>query len=126
MGIRLLKISVVYFIIGVAMGYYMSTAHLYTLTGVHVHINLLGWVSLAIIGLIYVAFPKLAETASAKIHYWLHNIGLPIMMGALAIMLQTGKMTSGPLIAGTAVGATLVLLGVLFFGYNVLFNLKEK
>ncbi|MBB6452297.1 cbb3-type cytochrome oxidase subunit 1 [Salirhabdus euzebyi] len=126
MGIRLIKISAVYFLLGVSVGYYMSTAHMYNLTGVHAHLNLLGWTALTLIGLIYVVFPELTNNISAKIHFWLHNIGLPVMMVALFIMLQTGNMDSTPLIAGTATGATLVLVGVLFFVYNILFNLKGK
>ncbi|GAA0480575.1 hypothetical protein GCM10008986_01410 [Salinibacillus aidingensis] len=126
MGTLLIKISSVYFVIGVCIGYYMSTSHQYTLTGVHVHINLLGWTALTLIGIIYVLFPELTSRRSAKIHFWLHNLGLPLMMISLAVMLLTGNMNSTPLIVGTAVGGTLVLLGVLFFAFNILVNLRRK
>ncbi|MRG85796.1 cytochrome-c oxidase [Salinibacillus xinjiangensis] len=112
--------------IGVSIGYYMSTSHQYNLTGVHVHINLLGWTALTLIGLIYVLFPELEKKALAKIHFWLHNIGLPLMMISLFVMLQTGNMTSTPLVIGTAVGGTLVLIGVFVFAFNVLVNLKKS
>ncbi len=126
MGKTLIKISAVYFLIGVAIGYYMSTSHVYVLKGVHVHINLLGWTALTLIGILYVLFPSLEKTILAKGHFWLHNIGLPIMMLSLAIMLQTGSMNSTPLVVGTAVGGTLVLIGVILFTFNVLFHLKGK
>ena len=58
MGSRLIKISAVYFVIGVILGLYMSIAHSYVLSSVHVHINLLGWVSLALAGIIYTLFPE--------------------------------------------------------------------
>jgi len=58
----------------------MSIFHVFNLAKVHVHMNLLGWMSLAIAGIFYHLYPNLAKTASAKIHFWLHNIGLPIMM----------------------------------------------
>ena len=77
MGSRLIKISAIYFVIGVSLGLYMSIVHSYVLTSVHVHINLLGWVSLALAGIIYTLFPDLASTKLAKTHFWLHNITLP-------------------------------------------------
>ncbi|SET32814.1 Cytochrome C and Quinol oxidase polypeptide I [Salinibacillus kushneri] len=126
MGTLLIKISTVYFVIGFSIGYYMSTSHQYTLTGVHVHINLLGWTALTLIGIIYVLFPHLTERVYAKIHFWLHNVGLPIMMISLAVMLQTGNMNSIPLITSSAVGGTLVLIGVVFFAFNIIVNLNDK
>ena len=87
-GNTLIKISVVYFLIGVTLGLYMSVAHDYALTGVHVHINLLGWMSLAIAGIFYKLFPHLAQTATAKVHFWLHNLGLPVMMISLAFVVS--------------------------------------
>ena len=53
MGIKFIKVSVVYFTIGVLLGMYMSMEHDYVLKGVHVHISLLGWASLALAGIIY-------------------------------------------------------------------------
>jgi cbb3-type cytochrome oxidase subunit 1 len=121
MGIRLLKISVVYFAIGILLGYYMSISHVVELTGVHVHVNLLGWVSLALAGLFYHLFPTLSSNRLATAHFWLHNIGLPIMMIALALFL-TGNEAVVP---GIAVGGTLTVLGILLFVWNVLTNLKQ-
>ncbi|MDX5475571.1 MAG: cytochrome-c oxidase, partial [Bacillaceae bacterium] len=60
MAVRLIKISAIYFFVGVLLGYYMSTVSTYTLTPVHVHINLLGWTSLTLAGLIYLSFPAAA------------------------------------------------------------------
>jgi cbb3-type cytochrome oxidase subunit 1 len=122
MGIRLIKISVVYFAIGVLLGYYMSIAHSYDLKGVHVHINLLGWTALTLSGIIYHLFPNLSSNRLGTAHFWLHNIGLPIMMIALAALILTGNQAVLP---GVAIGATLTVLGVLSFVWNVLTNLKN-
>lgn len=123
MGIRLIKISVIYFLIGVSIGYYMSIAHNYTLTGVHVHINLLGWTALTLAGIIYYLFPKLAATKLGITHFWLHNIGLPVMMISLALMLLTGNTAFTP---GVATGATLVVISVLLFVINIYANLNGE
>ncbi|RXJ01727.1 cytochrome-c oxidase [Anaerobacillus alkaliphilus] len=122
MGVRLIKISVVYFVIGVLLGYYMSTAHAYNLTPVHVHINLLGWTSLTLAGILYVLFPNLAATKLAKAHFWLHNIGLPAMMIGLAFMVYGNT----SLTFATIISANLVTLAVILFAVNILMNLKEK
>ncbi len=120
MGIRLIKISVVYFVIGVLIGYYMSTAHAYNLTPVHVHINLLGWTALTLAGILYVLFPNLAKTKLAKVHFWLHNIGLPSMMLGLAFMVYGNT----SLTFATIIGANLVTVAVILFAVNILMNLK--
>ncbi|MEK3934406.1 cytochrome-c oxidase [Sporosarcina sp. FSL W7-1349] len=121
MGKQLLKIAVVYFLIGIAFGLYMSITHVFHLATVHVHVNLLGWMSLAIIGIMYHLYPQLAGTRCAKTHFWLHNIGLPVMMIGIALAI----LTSNPIFFLTAtIGGVITVIGIFFFGFNVLRNLK--
>lgn len=120
MGLKLIKIAVVYFLIGISFGLYMSIFHAFNLATVHVHINLLGWMSLSIIGIFYTLFPKLAKTSAAKAHFWLHNIGLPVMMVSIAIAILGGSEVFFPL---ATIGGTLTVIGIFCFGYNVLVNL---
>jgi FtsH-binding integral membrane protein len=56
----------------------------------------------------------------AKVHFWLHNIGLPIMMIALAFLVS-GTKNATPAVA---VGSTLVVLGVIVFAINIIKNVK--
>lgn len=121
MGIRLIKISVCYFTIGVCIGLYMSIAHSYTLTPVHVHINLLGWTALTLAGILYHLFPHLASTVLAKTHFWLHNISLPIMMLGLAFVVQGNE----SLVPAVAAGGTVLVLAIILFAINILTNLKQ-
>ena len=88
MGIRFLKIAAVYLAIGVTMGLAMGITQKFALHPVHAHINLLGWATMALAGLIYVQFPAAAQTRLAKIHFWIHNLALPVMMVALAFLLS--------------------------------------
>nr|WP_254119334.1 cytochrome-c oxidase [Bacillus sp. FJAT-29790] len=99
----------------------MSSTHSYVLAPVHVHINLLGWTSLTLAGILYHLFPNLAATKVAKWHFWLHNLGLPIMMLSLAMVVAANNES---FITGTAIGATVTALGVLLFVWNILKNLK--
>lgn len=121
MGVRFIKISVCYFVIGVCLGMYMSMSGKFDLTPVHVHINLLGWTAMTLAGLIYVAFPGAAQTTLAKVHFWLHNIALPIMMIGLAVLIS-GVEAAGPAIA---TGGTLMVLGIIIFAINILKNVKS-
>lgn len=120
MGKTLIKIAAVYLVIGVLLGYYMSVAANYVLTGVHAHLNLLGWATLGLTGIIYHVFPDLENNIWAKLHFWLHNIGLPIMMIALALLIAAGM----PLYPLVAIGATLTVVGIIAFLINVLLKLK--
>ena len=98
----------------------MSSFHVFSLSTVHVHINLLGWVSLSIAGIIYILFPHLADTASAKAHFWLHNIGLPVMMISIALAIHGVNDIFFPL---ATIGGAVTVIGIFCFGYNVLANL---
>lgn len=123
MGIKLIKISVVYLAVGILLGYYMSISHNYELTPVHVHINLLGWTSLTLAGILYYLFPSFSNHKLAKMHAWLHNLGLPIMMIGLFLMTVLNRDSMTPVIA---VGATLTTVGILLFVYHVLAHLKSE
>ncbi|MCH6268307.1 MULTISPECIES: cbb3-type cytochrome c oxidase subunit I [Neobacillus] len=122
MGIKFIKVSVCYFVIGVCLGMYMSMTENFNFTPVHVHINLLGWTAMTLAGLIYVAFPQAAETTLAKVHFWLHNIALPVMMISLALLVS-GNESAGP---GVAAGGTLMVLGIILFAINILKNVKAN
>jgi cbb3-type cytochrome oxidase subunit 1 len=123
MGKTLLKISVVYFMLAISLGLYMSFSKTFDLSTVHVHLNLVGWVSLALIGLFYHHYPSLEESSWAKGHFWFHNIGLPVMMISIAIAILGGPEI---FFLFATIGGLMVLLGVLFFGFNVLLRLDKN
>ncbi|MCD8511711.1 MAG: cbb3-type cytochrome c oxidase subunit I [Bacillus sp. (in: Bacteria)] len=123
MGINFIKISVVYFVVGVTMGLYMSMTYNFQFTGVHAHINLLGWTSMTLAGLIYFLFPKAAESILGKIHFVLHNIGLLVMMIALFSLIQTGNDALGPIVG---IGGITITVSVILFAINVFTNVKAE
>jgi hypothetical protein len=79
-------------------------------------LNLLGWVSLALCGLIYTVAPHLAETGLAKAHFWLHNLGLPPLMAAVWLIGHGQSAIGGP---AAGIFAIVVGLGVLSFAVNL-------
>ena len=115
MSIRMIRLAALYLVIGVTMGIVMGTMHQFTLAPVHAHVNLLGFATLALAGLIYKAYPAAAETRLAHVHFWIHSLGLPIFMIGLALAL-TGHEAFMPLVS---IGATVVFVGILVFAVNI-------
>jgi len=120
-GIIWLKLSVVYLIIGISMGIAMGASQNFTLRPVHAHINLLGWTTMALAGLIYSVFPKAGESRLARLHFWLLNLALPVMMSALGLLLF-GQVGVAPVLALAEVAAAL---GIVAFAANMFINLKQ-
>jgi hypothetical protein len=112
---RFIKIAVLYLAVGVTLGLIMGMRQSFTLAPVHAHLNLLGWASLALVGLVYHAYPHAAETRLARIHFWLHNIGLPPLMIALALMLS-GNAAMEPVVG---IFSIVVALGIALFVINI-------
>ena len=121
MGVRFLRIAVVYLVVGACLGLAMGLKENFVLAPVHAHLLLLGWASLALAGIIYHLHPDAATTRLASVHFWLHNIGLPVFMVGLG-MLLTGTAGAGPVVG---IAATVVLVGLAVFATNVLLNVKS-
>ncbi len=111
---RFIHTAVAYLLAGVALGTYMGAAQDFRFTHVHAHLNLLGWVALALAGLLYDRYPQLTRGPLAEAHDWLHSVGLAVFMAAFA-----GLASGGGSKAGVAAGASAVALGVLLFAINV-------
>ena len=122
MGIRFLKITAVYLAIGVTMGLAMGITQKFALHAVHAHINLLGWATMALAGLIYVQFPAAAQTRLAKIHFWIHNLALPVMMVALAFLLSG----YAEALYFLEPASTAMVLGLLLFVVNLCLNVRAE
>ena len=86
-----LLLAVILLIGGVVLGIFMAMNKDYQLAPVHAHVNLVGWVSLAIFGLVYRAFPRLKDTRLAGLHFALAVASAAAMPYALyrAIVLQS-------------------------------------
>ena len=115
MGNRFLRIAVVYFLAGIALGIVMAASKDFVMRPVHAHVNLLGWVSLALFGLFYRGVPAAAASRLAKAHFWLYNIALPVQMVSLALYLG-GNKALDPLLG---LSSMALALGVICFAVNL-------
>lgn len=118
---RFLRIAVLYALFGIGLGVYMGASGQFLNRGIHVHANLVGWVSMAVMGIIYRLYPQLQQNRWATVHFWLHNSGLPLMLLGLYGLLH-GYGWGEPL---TGIGSLLVALAFLSFAFNLLRNLER-
>ena len=121
MPARFLHLSVVYLVVGACLGMYMGITQNFSLMPVHAHVLLAGWLTLAMSGMVYKAFPAAAGTRLAKAHFWLHNLGLPVFMVGLALMM-TGH---GKQVLLIFFGASSLLLGLVSLALNVWRNVRS-
>lgn len=115
-----LYLAIGYLVAGVTLGMYAGIAQDFRFTHVHVHLNLLGWVTLAVVGLVYAVQPHLQSGWLPRVQLVLHNVGLVVFMGGYAHAMATGTKVIAP-IAG---GATLVAAAVLLLAVHLVRGLR--
>jgi cbb3-type cytochrome oxidase subunit 1 len=102
----------------------------------HTHINLLGWVEMAIFAALYYVVPRLARrpiysVRLVKVHFWVHNFGLVgmvvffTMAGLVGGLPNLGEPDATPkiyamMMALVGIFGMLVLLANFIWGYNLL------
>lgn len=116
-----LKLAVLYLIVGVGLGIMMGASEDFTLRPVHAHINLLGWATMALAGLVYSVYPDAGASKLAKLHFWLNNVSLPVMAISLAFVI-TGTRALVPVLA---ISEIVAAIGILVFAANIFLNLKK-
>jgi len=134
---------IIYSIIGFSWGAIMGgvpafrhfvdySAHGRLITLAHGHINLLGWVEMAIFASLYYVVPTVSRRPIyslrlVKIHFWIHNFGLIGMVVFFFSAGLVGGLSTGPdteklvshLLAFVGIFGTLVLMANIIWGYNL-------
>ena len=107
---RLFLLSALLFaFVGMALGIHMGIAHDFSASPVHAHINLVGWTTLALYGLIHRAYPAMAGSRLAWGQFWIAEVGAAIFPIGIAISIYREE----PLLA--IVGSLFVIVGMLAF-----------
>ena len=116
-----LKARLAWLALGVTVGVAMAAHPAWTVYRLaHVHMLLLGFVTMMIFGVAYHVIPRfvgfdLHRPALAGVHWWLANVGLTLMVsGFVARVLQP---TTGTVVL--AVGGVLSSLGAYLFVYVI-------
>ncbi len=115
-GISLLffATAAIYVAVGMAFGIWMSASQDHQLAPAHGHLNLIGWVSMAIFGIYYHLVPQAGQSHLAKLHFGVQTLGLWILVPGIAMAIQQQGETLAK------IGSMLTILGMLIFVFVVL------
>ena len=115
-------LGVIYVLIGMLWGMKMGGEEDFTMAAAHAHLNLLGWVTMALFGTFYALTKNNSKLA------W---INFAVSGGAVAIMIPTlaiylADQTNKSIIPVLVVGEVLAFAGMVIFGWAVLKELMRK
>ncbi|NIZ10519.1 hypothetical protein [Pseudooceanicola sp. HF7] len=106
-------LAAIFAFLGMALGIQMSASHDHTLTPVHAHINLIGWVTLALFGVFYQIVPSASSGMLPKIHLAVALLGTLVVLPGIYLAVTGGGETAAKL------GSVLTILSMLIFIFVV-------
>lgn len=102
-------LAVISVTLGMVWGIQMSATQNHTLSPAHAHLNLLGWVTMAIFAVYYHLVPAAAQGLLAKLHLLVAVLGLGMIVpGIVMALTQQGE-------ALAKIGSILSLLSMVIF-----------
>jgi hypothetical protein len=109
------NVAVLFVLAGMAWGMQMAATGDHSAYPAHAHLNLLGWVSLFLIGIYYRLHPALERARLAFVQIWVWIVG--VIVQAIGVgLVHTGSAEAEPAAAG---GSLLVVVSMLLFGWMV-------
>lgn len=99
---------------GMIWGIQMSATHDHTLSPAHGHLNLIGFVSMAVFGTYYALTPSAASTRLAVIHYGLVTVTVLILTPGIVFAIE------GQSELMAQIGSILAVASMALFGFVVL------
>ena len=124
---RFTKMALIYLALGVVMGMVIGSQPQWSerLRFVHIHLNLLGFMTMFIAGVAYHVLPRFNSRpvpwpGGVKYHFLLHNTGL---LGMASTHLAGGLWSGGILHAAFVGFALMTGAGLLIMAYNLYFIL---
>jgi FtsH-binding integral membrane protein len=112
----LILIGLLYGLFGFAFGIWVGINEHFEQAHLHAHINLIGFASMVLFGLLYRAYPALAESKLATVHFVIYTLGAIIFLAGIPLA-QTHQT-----IVLAVVGSLSVLVGLLVFLTNFFLN----
>ena len=98
---------------GMFWGLHMGASGDHSMVGAHAHLNLVGWVTLALFGVYYRLTPQAARGWLPRVHAVLAIGGLVVMVGGLYLLFRGGNEVPA------IVGGVLVFASMLVFLFTV-------
>jgi hypothetical protein len=104
-----LALSSVMLVLGVGLGSYMGMIDDHSFSQIHGHVNLMGWLSLAMYGMAYRSFPELGTQTTRFVHFMTSAFGAVLFPIGLYFELFEGK------------EAVVVIASILWLGGALMF-----
>ena len=106
-------LGIVLGIAGMLLGISMAMSHDHLEMPVHAHTMVVGWLMSAVFGFFYHLFPVARQNKLANIHFWLHAIGIAVLVVSLYFVIA-GNAAVEPI---TAIASLMVFAGLLLFAW---------
>lgn len=108
-------------LVGMSLGIVMGVRQDFSLAPAHAHLNLLGWVTMALFGLYHRGIERPSQRL-AWVQVSAGAVGFVLMAGGLAIYLGLGL---GQAVASVIVGSLLCLFSMLLFLIIIIGDLRS-
>jgi cbb3-type cytochrome oxidase subunit 1 len=113
-------VAVVAVTLGMIWGIEMSATQNHSMAPAHAHLNLIGWVTMALFAVYYHLVPAAGEKTLAKVHFGVATLGLVLIVPGIVMALNR----SGEALAKA--GSVLTLLSMLIFLWTVARNARVR
>jgi hypothetical protein len=113
-----------YIMVGVCWGMYMGITHDVATAPGHAHLNLLGFVSLSIMGSFYALLGKETPHWLVTTNFALMNLGVCLLAPALFLLLSQ-RVEVAQVVPVFMIGEFSILFGFLAFGAAVVLGLRR-
>lgn len=114
-GLLFFASGVIYVSIGMLWGIQMGSTQDFTLAPAHAHLNLVGFVTMSLMGIFYHLTPRAAASILSRVHFGLATLGVWTMVPGIALA-ETGQgealVIVGSLLTAGAMAVFLVNLVV--------------
>jgi hypothetical protein len=111
-SVRFVTVGLLYAVLAMALGIWMGVNQDFQNAHLHAHINLVAAVWFILFALIYKAYPAVAATRLAGVHFWLANLGAVIFLPGIYI----AQNFDNPLLA--IIGSLLTIAGMVVLLIN--------
>jgi hypothetical protein len=115
--------GVIYVLCGMVWGMEMGATEDLAMAPAHAHLNLLGWVTMALYGTFYALTRATLSVKLAWANFIASALGVVILIPTLALYLRAAEAKYIPVMM---VGEILTVLGMLIFGVSVARELLRK
>ena len=109
-----IALALLMLLLGEVFGEWMAQAHDHSVALVHSHLNVVGWASFALFGLIHRAYPVLAQSRLALPQFLLTVASAIFLIGGLWVIWAAGN-PFGAIVGGVGLILATALFAIMFF-----------